>query len=148
MPPVSRFELVGDEYLDTAPKCRKVILRVGWLGFLHKFSGFNLETSRVFAASFDGIKAQVGDIKFRLTEELVSQAIGLPQIGEHWYKGKHVKNDDWKEFLTPAHWKTKYKSGFPSRLLMKKLRSLLDLLSGTSPVRVEFPKLSSITSDY
>ena len=34
MPPMSRFELIGDKYLDVAPKCRKVILRVGWLGFL------------------------------------------------------------------------------------------------------------------
>ena len=67
MHPMSRFELIGDEYLDATPECRKVILRVGWLGFLQKFFGFNLATSRVFAASFDGIKAQVGDIELRLT---------------------------------------------------------------------------------
>ena len=31
---VSRFELIGDEYLHAAPECREVILRVGWLWFL------------------------------------------------------------------------------------------------------------------
>ena len=100
---VSRFELIGDEYLDATPKCCEVVLRVGWLGFLQKFSWFNLAISRAFAASFDGIKAQIGDVELRLIEEFVSQAIGLPWVGEHWYKGKHVKNDDWKEFLTPAN---------------------------------------------
>ena len=94
MAPVSRFELIGNEYLDAALECHEVILRVGWLGFLHKFSGFNLATFRAFVASFDGVKAQVGDIELRWIEEFVSEAIGLPQEGEHWYKGKHVKNDD------------------------------------------------------
>ena len=120
MAPVSRFELIGDEYLDVYLEFHKVVVRVGWLGFLQKFSGFNMAISRAFATSFDGIKAQIGDVKLRLIKEFVSQTIGLPQVGEHWYKGKHVKNEEWKEFLTPANWKMKYKSGFPSRLLMKK----------------------------
>ena len=57
---VSRFELIGDKYLDTALEFREVILRVGWLGFLHKFSGFNVATSKAFAASFDGVNARLG----------------------------------------------------------------------------------------
>ena len=63
-----------------------------------------------------------------MTEEFVSRAIGLPQVGEHWYKGKHVKNDDSKEFLTLANRQMKYKSGFPTRLLRNKWCSLLKLI--------------------
>ena len=128
MAPVLRFELMGDKYLYADPECHELVVRVGWLGFLHKFSGFNLAVFRAFAASFDGIKAQIGDVELRLTEEFVSQAIGLPRVSERWYKGKHVKNDHWKEFLTPANRKMKYKSGFPSRLLMKKWCSMLELI--------------------
>ena len=102
--------------------------RVGWLRFLQKLYGFNLAISRAFAASFDGIKAQIGDVELKLTEEFVSRATGLPWVGERWYKGKHVKNDDWKEFLTPANWQMKYKSSFPSRLLKNKWHSLLELI--------------------
>ena len=29
MAPVSRFELMGDEYLDAAPECRELVVRVG-----------------------------------------------------------------------------------------------------------------------
>ena len=54
---VSRFEIMGDEYLDVALECHELVVRVGWLGFLQKFFGFNLEISMAFAASFDGIKA-------------------------------------------------------------------------------------------
>ena len=66
MAPVSRFKLIGDEYLDTSPECREVVVRVGWLVFLQKFSGFNLAISRAFAASFNGIKAQIGDFELKL----------------------------------------------------------------------------------
>ena len=78
MPHVSIFELIGDEYLDPTLKCCEVILRVGWIGFLQRFSGLNVAASKAFAESFDGVNAQVGDIKLRLTEEFISQAIGLP----------------------------------------------------------------------
>ena len=29
MPPISRFELMGYEYLDAAPECRKLVVKVG-----------------------------------------------------------------------------------------------------------------------
>ena len=34
MAPVSRFKLIGDEYLYAAPECREVVSRFGWLEFL------------------------------------------------------------------------------------------------------------------
>ena len=48
MAPVSRFELIGDEYLHAALECREVMLRVGWIRFLQKFSGFNVAVSKAF----------------------------------------------------------------------------------------------------
>ena len=72
MAPISRSEIIGDEYLDAAPECCEEVVRVGWLGFLQKFFGFNLAISKAFATSFDGIKSQVRDVELRLTEEFVS----------------------------------------------------------------------------
>ena len=57
MASVSRFEIIGDEYLHAALECREVILRVGWLGFLPRFYGFNIAASKAFAESFDGVNA-------------------------------------------------------------------------------------------
>ena len=59
--------------------------------------------SKAFTKSFDGVHAQVGDVDIKLSEEFISQAICLAQTGEKWYKGKHIKNDQWKGFLSPAH---------------------------------------------
>ena len=93
MTPVSRFELIGDEYLYAAPECREVVSRFGWLEFLWKFSGFNMAVSKEFIESFDGFCAHVGDVEIKLSEKFISRAIYLPQIGEKWYKGKHIKSD-------------------------------------------------------
>ena len=49
--------MISDEYLHVAPECREVIIRVGWLGFLQKFSGFNVAVSKAFAKSYDGVNA-------------------------------------------------------------------------------------------
>ena len=62
MAPILRFEIMGDEYLDASPECCKLVVRVGCLGFLQKFFGFNLAISKAFTTSFDGMKAQVEDI--------------------------------------------------------------------------------------
>ena len=62
-----------------------------------------MAVSKAFAESFDGFNAHVGDVEIRLTEEFIYRAIGFPQTGERWYKGKHIKNDHWKGFLTPSH---------------------------------------------
>jgi len=98
---VSRFKLIGDEYLYAAPECREIVSRYGWLEFLRKFSGFNMAVSKAFTESFDRVRAQVGDVEIKLSEKFISQAICLPQTSEKWYKGKHIKNDQWKGFLTP-----------------------------------------------
>ena len=87
-----------------------------------------MAVSKAFTESFDGVHAQVGDFEIRMSDKLISRAICLPQTSEKWYKGKHIKNDQWKGFLTPAHRKTKFKHGFPSRLLMNKWRDLLELV--------------------
>ena len=62
-----------------------------------------MAVSKVFAESFDGVRVQVGDIEVKLSKKFISRGICLPQTGEKWYKGKHIKNDQWKWFLTPAH---------------------------------------------
>ena len=72
MAPVSRFELIGDEYLYATPECREFMSRFGWLEFLLNFSGFNMAVSKAFAESFDGVNAHVGDIELRRTEEFIS----------------------------------------------------------------------------
>ena len=78
-------------------------VKVWVAGVLTKKIWFQCSSIKAFAESFDGVNAHVGDVELRLTGEFISRAIGLPQTRERWYKGKHIKNDHWKGFLTPAH---------------------------------------------
>ena len=72
MDPVSRFELIGDEYLYAAPECREVVSRFGWLEFLRNFFGFNMAVSKAFTEPFDGVHAHVGDVELRLSMKFIS----------------------------------------------------------------------------
>ena len=64
----------------------KILHQDSWLPFLHKFLGYNLEVTRHFATTFDGSKAQVGNLILSITEEFISQVTCLPQVGEKWFK--------------------------------------------------------------
>lgn len=64
----------------------KILHQASWLPFFYKISGHNIDVTRQFVETFDGSKAQVGNLKLSITEEFISQVIGLPQDGEKWFK--------------------------------------------------------------
>ena len=45
-----------------------------------------MEVTKEFAKTFDGNKAQIGNLTLSIIEEFISQVIGLPQVGEKWFK--------------------------------------------------------------
>jgi hypothetical protein len=67
--------IIGNEQFEGY----KVLNQASWFQFLHKFSGYNLEVTRQFASTFDGNKAQVGNLVFSISEEYLSQVTGLPK---------------------------------------------------------------------
>ena len=65
---------------------RELFLTNGWFPFFDKFTGYNDEVALRFARSFNGKKAQVGDVSLLVSERTISQAIGLRREGAHWFK--------------------------------------------------------------
>ena len=51
-----------------------------------QFHGHNENVRNEFSYGLRGEQDQVGDVRFHLREDLIAQAIGLPQEGEHWSK--------------------------------------------------------------
>lgn len=76
-----------------------VLNQASWLQFLHKFSGYNLEVTRQFASTFDGNKAQVGNLVFSISEEYISQVTELPQTGERWFKKQPMDEKSWTPYI-------------------------------------------------
>ena len=44
-----------------------------------------MQVTKQFAGTFDGNKAQIGNLTLFITKELISQVIGIPQVGEKWF---------------------------------------------------------------
>ena len=55
--------------------------------------------ARKFAETYDGRRVTIGSLDFIVDKEFISKAIGLPQIGELWFKGKTVLAMDFNIFL-------------------------------------------------
>jgi hypothetical protein len=98
--------------------------QVGWLVFIQSFKGFNLEVAREFSKTFDGTRVKVGDVQFQVNEEFISQATGLPQSGDKWFKNMKVKNIPWRSLL--AYKKSQYHiKGIPLELFHTRWHGLL-----------------------
>jgi hypothetical protein len=77
MASVVRIEPNGSQTLLLCNDAREDLEGQGWLVFLEKFQGFNLQTAQEFALSFDGCRAKVGDIQLEVTKDFLGQATGL-----------------------------------------------------------------------
>jgi hypothetical protein len=49
-----------------------------------------MEVTKQFAESFDGQKAQIGNLTLSITKDFISQVTRLPQIGEKWFKKQYM----------------------------------------------------------
>jgi hypothetical protein len=52
----------------------------GWIEFIKKFHGYNLQVAQKFSLSFDGFRAKVGDVQLEITKEFLSEAMVLENI--------------------------------------------------------------------
>ena len=94
-------ELVDTELVDKYGK--KLFQQTSWYCFLSIFSGENYGVARKFAEAYDYRRVTIGSLDFIVDKELISEATGLPQIGELWFKGKMVLAMDFNIFLKEEH---------------------------------------------
>jgi len=86
MAPMVCIEPNGVRTLLLFDNAREDLEKNGWLVFIGKFEGFNLAVAHQFYLTFDGCRANVGDIQLELNEEFLSSATGLPARGQKWFK--------------------------------------------------------------
>ena len=83
---VSRIEPDDCILVDSDDALRQKLQKVGWLNFIKKFHGYNLEVAKQFAATFDGKTAVVGNLELQVTKQSIAEATGLMDEGEEWFK--------------------------------------------------------------
>jgi hypothetical protein len=87
--------------------------RQGWDYFLKIFEGYNLQVEKVFAQTFRWLQNENWGYTVRVDQGFVSEAIGLPSIGEKWFKNSRIEGVPWSLFMTSKK-STVAKKVFPS----------------------------------
>jgi hypothetical protein len=134
MAPVIRIEPNGIQTLLLYDDARGDLERSGWLVFIRKFQGFNLQVAQEFSFSFDGCRAKVGDVQLEVTEEFLSQATGLPTSGQKWFKNAKVEEVPWTLLFTSRKIISCDK-GMPISFLKSRWHDLLVVVKQFSHVR-------------
>lgn len=96
------------------------------VGICRKFIGYDKEVTNSFAQAFDGVEAEIGDVKIVVTESFMAKLIGLLGVGERWFKNKGIEGNGWRTFLkNPGMETSMFKKGIQSTALKIKWRNLL-----------------------
>ena len=83
-------------FLDYA----RLFLEEGWLSFFERIDGYHTEVSYMFAKCLDKDIVTFDTLNFELTRELLAEATGIPDEGEHWFK-KVPFTFDAQKYLLP-----------------------------------------------
>lgn len=114
------------KFVEGYPQLKSTLRKANWLQFIQKFRGHNKEVTKTFARSFNDMEAEIGDIKFPVTEASIAAATELPQEGEQWFKNKDFDERAWRIILcNPGMDITVFKCGIPVSALKEKWTTLL-----------------------
>ena len=91
MDPMVRIDPNGIQTFLSFDNARDDLERNGWHLFIEKFEGFNLRVAQEFTLTFDSCREKIGDVQLDLNEDFISQATGLPTVGQKWFKNAKVE---------------------------------------------------------
>ena len=73
----NRAEPSDMSWVQTFPDCAKLFLEVGWLVFFERIEGYHSEVSYTFTQCLDKDMVSFDTLNFKLTRELLVEAIGI-----------------------------------------------------------------------
>ena len=94
-----RAEPEGPKFIEGYPQVKEILKKANWLRFIQKFRGYHKEVTKAFARSFNGLEAEIGDLKFAVNEASIATATELLQEGERWFKNKSINDEAWRKIL-------------------------------------------------
>jgi hypothetical protein len=123
--PVLRDELDGVWYLEVHPEVSKFFKKTGVYTYCEKLVDFHQQVSKTFASLYDGRTTTVGKEHFVVDEVAIVEFIGLPRIGDCWFKSMVPSNIEFRSYLQPLHKDLTRKKEIPMSYLEPKWQSLL-----------------------
>ena len=83
---INRAEPTELNWIDKFPSCAELFENAGWLDFFKKIDGYNIEVSHKFDKCYNQDTVSFDTLKFKLTVQLVAEAIRVRNEGELWFK--------------------------------------------------------------
>ena len=119
-------EPVSTQWIDKWMK--QLFQGARWYQSLSKFIGENYGVARKFVETYDGNKVMIGSINFMVDKVFISKAIGLPQIGEPWFKGKTLVAIDCNSFLKNEYKDPDWKDGIPTKWIKDEWHGSIEVI--------------------
>ena len=119
---INRFEPTDIGWATKFPECATLFRAAGRFSFFEKIIGFNLEVSHHFSQNFINDTVTFNTLSFKLTEDLIAEATGVPIDGESWFK-KIPFSFDPNDFLLPGNKTQTGENRFNQKSLSQKERS-------------------------
>ena len=91
---------------------KELFIRAGWHFFLTNLQGHDDVVSLQFTLGFDGHTAKVGSLEFKVMEESIAQATGLPRTGDCWFKNFRLLRKDYDYVFKPKFLAVKGENDF------------------------------------
>ena len=122
-----RTEPSNVEWIQKFPLALERVKKIGWYNMFERIAEHHIGVTKSLCHIFYGFKVQVGGLKFTVTEEFISHAIGvLPEV-ERWYKRKTIK-EDYSQYLLPTHKNTDWSQGIQRDFLFKEWQDILQII--------------------
>ena len=81
----------------------ELFTKAGYIQFCQKLQGHHQQVSQDFVFNFKGTYTKVGCLHIPISPDRISKAIGIPIIGEEWFKATKFNLKICDEYLKPEH---------------------------------------------
>ena len=114
---ILRFEPSNCNEITSSPFFMKYFKDVNCLGFCQRVQevGYHKHLTGIFSLTLKEDKITIARTNFMFSVDAISQAIGIPNHGENWFKGMNLDLEEYKPYL-----KSQSSSliGFPIQILV------------------------------
>jgi len=89
---------------------------------------FHHDLARLFVTHLENNEVKLAGITFTLSPVIISEATGIPNIGEKWNKGKYIDREFYEPYIK-ATYLGKLKRVFPFKFLEDRFAPLMKIIS-------------------
>ena len=87
---------------------------------------FHHELARLFVTHLDNNEVKLAGVTFTLSPAIISEAIGISNVGEKWTKGKYIDREFYEPYIK-ATYLGKLKRVFPFKFLEGRFAPLMKI---------------------